>query len=264
MSENSHIQSIQRAVAVLRLFTEREPELGVMEISRRLELHKSTVSRILTTLQFEGLVSQNPETDKYRLGVGLVSLAGVALGRVSVRGAAMPHIERLAEETQETVSVITRDGRECVNVGFMPSPQPLRHVSWIGRRTPLHCTASGKLFLAFMPEDEQEGYLNQPLERFTVQTLTTADTLRHQLMALKTKPYCVSADEFREGFTEVAAPLRDHTSHMIGAIVIQGPTFRIGKRPMESIIRPLLEAAQTISAELGYQNQNIPAFTGFG
>ncbi len=82
------IQSIQRATAILRSFTEREPELSVSVLSQRLELHKSTVSRILATLQTEGLVGKNPETGKYSLGLGLISLAGVALGRLSVRGVA--------------------------------------------------------------------------------------------------------------------------------------------------------------------------------
>jgi DNA-binding IclR family transcriptional regulator len=253
MSENNHIQSIQRAVAVLRSFNEREPELGVMALSRQLGLHKSTVSRILTTLQAEGLVSQNPETEKYRLGVGLVSLAGVALGRLSVRGVALPHLEQLTEQTQETSSVITRDGRECVNIGFMSSPQPLRHVSWIGRRSPLHCTASGKLFLAFMDAAERDVYLNTPLEAFTAQTITSADTLRHQLDALKTATYCVVADEFQDGLTEVAAPIRDHTGQLVGTAVLQGPTFRIGARPMAQIIDTLLAATDKISIELGYR-----------
>lgn len=253
MSDHDHIQSIQRAVAVLRCFSEREPELGVMTLSRRLNLHKSTVSRILTTLQAEGLVSQNPETDRYRLGVGLVSLAGVALGRLSVRRVALPYLERLTMQTQETVSVITRDGRECVNIGFSSSPQPLRHVSWIGRRSPLHCTASGKLFLTYMEAAERDEYLEVDLERFTAHTITSAETLGHQFKALEIQPYCVVADEFQDGLTEVAAPLFDHTGQMVGALVLQGPTFRVGDRPMEEIVRPLVEAAQSVSAELGYR-----------
>lgn len=253
MTDNSHIQSIQRAAAVLRSFSEREPELGVMELSRRLDLHKSTISRILTTLQAEGLVSQNPETEKYRLGIGLVSLAGVALGRLSVRGVALPHLERLTEQTKETSSIITRDGRECVNIGFMSSPQPLRHVSWIGRRSPLHCTASGKLFLTHMDAAERDAYLDGPLESFTAQTLTDAQTLCHQISALETALYCTVADEFQDGLTEVASPVRDHSGRMIGAVVLQGPTFRVGARPMAEIVEPLLAAAHAISIELGYR-----------
>ncbi|MCA9927120.1 MAG: helix-turn-helix domain-containing protein, partial [Anaerolineales bacterium] len=83
----THIQSIQRAVAIMRSFTETEPELSVMEISRRLGLHKSTVSRMLATLQHERLIDQNPETGKYRLGLGVIGLAGVALGRLNARAA---------------------------------------------------------------------------------------------------------------------------------------------------------------------------------
>ena len=124
----NHIQSVQRAVAVLRSFTEAEPELGVNELARRLELHKSTVSRMLTTLQHEGLVSQNPANGRYRLGLGLVSLAGVALGQLDVRGTAMPYMDGLVELSQETVNVTVQDGAECVNIARVPSPTPIRYV----------------------------------------------------------------------------------------------------------------------------------------
>ena len=108
-----------------------------MELSRRLELHKSTVSRILTTLQDQDLVSRNPENGRYRLGLGLVSLAGVALGGLNIRGVAQAHMGELAEASQETVNVTIQDGRECVNIESIASPKPIRYVGWIGRRTPL-------------------------------------------------------------------------------------------------------------------------------
>ena len=149
------IQSLQRAVAILRSFTEAEPELGVLELSRRLDLHKSTVSRMIATLQSEGLIDQNLETGKYRLGVGLVSLAGVALGRLNARAAAQPHLANLVTISQETVNVTVLDGKECVNIDRAASPQPIQYIGWIGRRSPLHCTASGKIILAHMTPQER-------------------------------------------------------------------------------------------------------------
>jgi len=109
-------QSLQRAAAILREFSEVEPALTVTDISHRLDLHKSTVSRILATLLEEGMVWHNASTGRYSLGMALVEMAGVALGQIDVRAAAMPHVERLAAATNETITVAVRRGREAITV----------------------------------------------------------------------------------------------------------------------------------------------------
>jgi IclR family transcriptional regulator, acetate operon repressor len=246
------IQSIQRAVALLRSFTEAEPELGVTELSRRLKLHKSTVSRILSTLQAEGLVGQNPETGKYRLGIGLVSLAGVALGRLDVRGAAQPFLNRLVEVTRETVNVTILDGRDCVNIERAASPQSIRYVGWIGRRTPLHCTASGKVLLAYMTSTQRAALLLLPLPQHTAKTVTDLATLNQQLQQIKQEGYAVVHEEFEEGFSAVAAPVWDLSGQVVAAISVSGPAFRLAPLQMEQFVFPLLEVTHQVSAQLGY------------
>jgi DNA-binding IclR family transcriptional regulator len=246
------IQSIQRATKILRSFTEAEPELGVIELSKRLDLHKSTVSRILTTLQGEGLVSQNPETGKYRLGVGLVSLAGVALGRLNVRGVTQPHLNGLVEISQETVNVVLQDGRECVNVERVASPKQIRYVGWIGRRMPLHCTAAGKVLLAFMEPDEREDLLSGSLTNYTNKTVTDNSRMIADLSRVCQQGYAIVHEEFEDEFSAIAAPVFNHARKIAGVISISGPTFRMGPGQIERFIRPLLETANTVSAEMGY------------
>ena len=248
----SPIQSIQRAAAILRSFTEVEPELGVTELSRRLDLHKSTVSRILTTLQYEGLIGQNPETGRYRLGVGLVSLAGVALGGLDVRGVAQPHLNTLVEISQETINVTILDGNECVNIERVASPKPIRYVGWIGRRTPLHCTASGKLFLAHMTAAERSARLRFPLARYTEKTITEAPALEQSLAQICAQGYAAVHEEFEDGFSAIAAPVFNHNSQVIATITISGPTYRLSVAEIEAFVQPLQQVAQTISAEMGY------------
>lgn len=248
----SAIQSIQRAAAILRSFTEAEPELSVTELSRRLDLHKSTVSRILTSLQYEGLIGQNPETGKYRLGVGLVSLAGVALGRLDVRGVAQPHLNRLVEISQETINVTILDGNECVNVERVASPKPIRYVGWIGRRTPLHCTASGKIFLAYMSAAERNGRLQLPLARYTPKTITDVALLEQSLAQVCAQGYATVHEEFEEGFSAVAAPVFNHKGDVDATISISGPAYRLGAAEIEAFVEPLQQVAQTVSAEMGY------------
>ena len=247
------IQSIQRAAAVLRSFTEAEPELGVIELSQRLSLHKSTVSRILATLRHEGLVDQNPETGKYRLGVGLVSLAGVALGRLNARAAAQPHLRALVDATQETVNVAILDGNECVNVERTSSPQPIRYMGWIGRRTPLHCTASGKVLLAHMNPARRTAVLPATLRRYTDKTITDLTHLAQSLARIRQDGYAIVHEEFEEGFSSIAAPLYNHLGEAVAAVAISGPTYRLGDEVIAGFIKPLLEMTQKASTDLGYQ-----------
>ena len=249
------IQSIQRAVAILRSFSEAEPELGVTELSQRLGLHKSTVSRILATLQLEGLVGRNPESGKYSLGLGLVSLGGIALGRLDVRALALPYLNPLVELTEETVIVTVLDGRECVNIARASSPKPIQYVGWIGRRTPIHCTANGKVFLAFMLEQDSASLLSGSLARFTKNTIVALPDLKQSLVQIRNQGYAIVHGEYEEGFSEIAAPIFDHRSQVVATLAISGPTFRMGPGQIESFVEPLLATANTISGQLGYRGK---------
>ena len=246
------IQSLQRAVAILRSFTEAEPELGVSELSRRLDLHKSTVSRMVATLQAEGLIDQNPETGKYRLGIGLVSLAGVALGRLNARAAAQPYLADLVSISQETVNVTVLDGRECVNIDRAASPQPIQYIGWIGRRSPLHCTASGKLILAHMTPDQRTAVLSNPLRPYTPQTITDFTKLTAQLEQICQQRYAIVHEEYEDGFSSVAAPLYGHQGDLLATIAISGPSFRLNDDVFKDYLPTLLTTCQKISAELGF------------
>ena len=246
------VQSVQRAAAILRSFTEAEPELGVSELSRRLGLHKSTVSRMIATLQVEGFIDQNPETGKYRLGIGLVSLAGVALGRLNARAAAQPHLATLVDISQETVNVTVLDGQECVNIERVGSPQPIQYIGWIGRRSPLHCTASGKLILAHMTPEERTAVLPTPLKRYTDKTITDNFQLTRQLTQICQQKYAIVHEEYETGFSSLAAPLYNHLGKLLATVSISGPAYRLNEAIFLEFLPTLLETCQTISAELGF------------
>ena len=246
------IQSLQRAVAILRSFTEAEPELGVLELSRRLDLHKSTVSRMIATLQSEGLIDQNLETGKYRLGVGLVSLAGVALGRLNARAAAQPHLANLVTISQETVNVTVLDGNECVNIDRAASPQPIQYIGWIGRRSPLHCTASGKMILAHMTPQERTAVLPTPLKQHTPQTITDLAQLTSQLNQICQQRYAIVHEEYETGFSSMAAPLYNHQGALSATVSISGPSYRLNDAIFAEHLPALMATCQAISAEMGF------------
>jgi DNA-binding IclR family transcriptional regulator len=247
------IQSIERAVTILRAFTEAEPELGVTELGRRLSLHKSTVSRILATLQQEGLVNHNPETGRYRLGLGIISLAGVALGRLGVRAVAQPHLSGLVAATEETVNVSVRDGRECVNIERARSPQPIRYVGWIGRRMPLHCTAAGQVLLAYLPFEAQADFLAGSLPAYTGRTVVDPEALKAILARICQQGHAIVHEEFEDGFSGIAAPIFNHIGQAVAAVSVSGPTYRMGPGKIERFVTPLKGTAWRISEEMGFR-----------
>jgi len=251
------IQSVARAITIMRCFTEAEPELRVTDLAMCLNLHKSTVSRILATLQREGLVGQNPETGKYHLGLGLIALAGVALGRLDVRGVSQPHLNKLVAFTQETVNITVLEGNECVNIERARSPQPIRYEGWIGRRTPIHCTAAGKVLIAHLPVEERSARLGLPLMTYTNNTVTDRQGLEQILANIRRQGYAIVHEEFEEGFSGLAAPIFNHENRVLAAVGVSGPTYRMGPGKIEEYIDMLLQISQTISSGMGYSQQPI-------
>jgi DNA-binding IclR family transcriptional regulator len=184
--------------------------------------------------------------------VGLVSLAGVALGRLNVRGVAQPHLNGLVEMSQETVNVVVQDGRECVNVERVASPRQIRYMGWIGRRMPLYCTAAGKVMLAFMPQPGRDELLDGPLTRYTAKTVTDKTKMALDLDVICQQGYAIVHEEFEDEFSAVAAPVLNHAGKLAGVISISGPTYRMGPGQIERFVEPLLETANKASAEMGY------------
>ncbi len=242
--------SVQRAIAVLRSFSEVEPALTVSEISRRLNLHKSTVSRILGVLADEGLVWHNPENGRYSLGMDLVEMAGVALGQIDVRAAALPHIEQLAGQTRETVTLVVRRGRDAVTVAHVPSIQPVRHVAWIGRRLPLPTTAAGKVLLASL---HSAGADWRSLAGVPAQDRPAEfePALAEQLETISRQGYALESDEFEVGVSAIAAPVVGQDGSAVAAIAISGPADRFDLDARRGVVPKLIAAAEAVAADLG-------------
>ncbi len=236
----------------MRCFTEREPELGVTEIGQRLDLHKSTVSRILGTLQRNGLVNQNPVSGKYRLGVGLISLAGVALGQVDVRTVAYSLMDQLALDTRENVAILVLDGSECVNVYHQASPRSVRYADWIGRRFPLHCTASGKVLLAGLTPVERDRLFTFPLAAYSEHTICETVALEAEIEQVQRRGAAFAVEEYELGFSAVGVPIINHAGKVVAALSLSGPSSRLDPELLATMVAPLSQTAAVVSAELGF------------
>jgi DNA-binding IclR family transcriptional regulator len=246
------IQTVGRIASIMRCFTKTENDLGVMEISREIGIHKSTTSRLLSALHQEGFVAKNPETGKYRLGLGLVNLAGVVLEKQNLRQAAQNYIRALAELTQETINISILDDNECINIETVRSPKSISYAGRLGRRTPLHCTSTGKVQLTYMSPERRQKILSQPLEAYTSRTITNPATLRIALAEVWDQGYAISSEEFEVGLVAIAAPIWDRFGEVVGALSISGPTYRMDAETLQKYISPLIEAAQNISKALGH------------
>ncbi len=255
-TSNASVESVQKAISILKAFNVTEPELGVNELSRRVGLHKSTVSRLLYTLEQGGLIERNPENGKCRLGVALIGLAGLVLSHADVRRAARVHLQWLAEATDETVNLAILDGEVALNVEQIASSRMVKNIGWLGRRTPLHCTSTGKVLLAHMPEPLVEQYLAQPLQRHTRFTITDAVQLREMLSKIHRDGYATGLEELEEGLNAVAAPVRDHQARVVAAVSASGPSYRVSPERLPELAELVKEAGERISAQLGYLSRD--------
>ncbi len=245
------IQTVNNIARLLRCFTENEGEIGVMQLSRMTDMHKSTVSRLLASLHQEGFVDKNPLTGKYRLGLNLVHLAGVVLDRLDLRQVAQTHLNNLAKQTQETINISVLDRDLCLNIESIVSPKPIQYAGRLGRKYPLHCTATGRVLLADLPLEERDALLPDPLPAYTDTTITDRQALEEILDQVQEQGYAIVHEEFQESLSAIAAPIRDHTGKVVAAISISGPTYRAGPNQIDQFTGILLETAKDISANLG-------------
>jgi DNA-binding IclR family transcriptional regulator len=245
------VRSVGKAIQVLRLLGEAG-DLGVTDLSRRLEVHKSTISRLLATLERHGLVSRNSHTDKFGLGPALISLAGVALQRIDLRASAREALARLAAGTTETVNLAILDGDQVVNIEKIPSAHYIRDIGWIGRRSPLHCTATGKALVAGMSRAERRRLLGARLKRFTPRTICDWTTLEAELAEVLRNGYALGREELEPGLIAVAAPVLGLGGRVAAAVSVSGPSFRMPSDAIEAYAPQVMAAAAAISRNLGY------------
>ncbi|MEJ2731959.1 MAG: IclR family transcriptional regulator [Anaerolineae bacterium] len=246
-------RSVARAMELLQAFDETRPELGVTELGRLTGIDKSTVYRLLGSLQRGGLIEQNPETSKYYLGFGLVRLAGLALQHLDLPRMARPHLRRLAEASQETVnlSVMTSDG-QIVNIEGVNSPRMVRNVGWIGREMPIHAVSAGKVMMAHLAEKQVDRILARELKAFTEHTVTDQGELQKELEQIRRQGYGIAEEELEMGLSAVAAPIWSHEGQVAASISISGPSFRLPRERLVELGIEVKRVADTISQKMDH------------
>lgn len=223
----SDIQSVRRAFTILKAVSANEADGATLsEIAARVELPKSTVSRMLTTLERVGAVERVSAREGFRIGDEVLALASALPYPRNLSAAARPLLQQLAQTTGETLTLCTPDGNFAHYIDQINPGRALQVHDWTGQRIPLHACSDGKLFLAHRSQDEIERYLARPLERFTSHTVTTPSALRRELRAIRKHGYAWTHGEYDAEIVGVAAPVRDATDGVIASVCLFGPAYR--------------------------------------
>jgi len=249
------IQAVSHALDLLEQFHGDDvDELGVTELSKRLKLHKNNVFRLLATLESRGYIEQNKATENYRLGLKSLELGQTFIKKMGLLHQARPVLEELVDESNETAYVaIFKDGY-IVYLDVVETRLTVRVVSRVGTRLPSYCTAAGKVHLAYMSDEELESFLpEQGLEAYTPHSITDRDALIKDLTKVAEQGYAFDIEELDIGVRCVAAPIRDYTRRIVGALSISGPATRFSDERLEKELVPLItRASEELSTRLGF------------
>lgn len=245
-------------MAVLLEFSDADRPLGVTEIANKLGVHKSTVSRQLTMLSRVGFVAREYNSPKYVLGMGLLPLAASVLAKHQLNAAAKTNLETLATAIDETVTVSGWDGQNAVNLDHIDPPGKTRLIAPPGRLNPFHCTATGKIFLANLSQEDFERRLSEPLRRYTDTTICDWHTLKTQVDEIRRVGFSVSWGEFIPDVFSVAVHMLSEDSQRSYALALTMPLQRASTDRIDGFVEALKTTARKTARFLNTSDRERP------
>ncbi|MEO1286294.1 MAG: IclR family transcriptional regulator [Chloroflexota bacterium] len=248
------IGSLQRAFDILNLFNHRTIELGITEIANALELHKSTASGLVYTLEANNYLEQNPDNRKYRLGLKFVERSSIVLAQLDIRQIANPYLNALRDWSQESVNLAIRDGNEVIYIERILSNQNLAFRNEIGKRAYVHTSALGKALISQLSISESRELLESyELRAMTKHSLTTIDSIMQDLEHTRKRGFALDDQENELGGRCVSAPIFNHLGTAVAAVSISIPVPRIPSERIEYFGNKVKDIAAEISERLGYR-----------
>ncbi|MDB5764180.1 MAG: Transcriptional regulator KdgR [Herminiimonas sp.] len=249
----TRLSSVANAIRLIKAFSDDEYEIGISDLGKRLLLPKSTVHRLASTLIDAGMLEQNTETGKYRLGLVLFELGSLVRRKMDFSSEAKPYLMALREKTGETVHLAILDHTSILYINSLESRQAIRMTMDVGVRKPAFCTAEGKVLLAFLPVEMLERILTSGAAGRTPDSVADLAALRQELTAVRNRGYALDDEESELGMRCIAAPVRDHYGNVIAATSVAGPSQRLTKKILMSYAPDVVSAGEAISVRLGYQ-----------
>lgn len=257
MERENVVKSVSRALDIIHLVGMKKGGLGVTEIAKQIDINKSSVYRILSTLAQYGYIEQDEVTGRYKLGYKFLEISSKLLDSIDLRTEARPFLQELENETNEVIHLVVYDQGEVVYIEKLEGNETLRMHSKVGKRAPMHCTSVGKAIMAHQPS----GIVHEIVDRkglpmHTEKTISDKDTLFQELVKVKQEGYALDLEENENGITCIAVPIFDHSGNVTAAVSISGPTMRMSADRLEQLKEEILRTGKLISSRLGYTKQN--------
>jgi len=259
----SKVNSVDRALVILEYLGTQTKEVGVRELGQAIGLSKSSVHRILQTLRARGFVKWNPDNARYSLGMRAFEVGCGILRSMEAHAVAKPYLEQLVANLGETAFLGVLDDADLVIIDKIDGRRSVRMYADIGSRRPLHSTAIGKALLAHLDRAEIDRIIAaKPLTRYTKNTITDPEALRAELDKIRRLGYAEDNEEMEDGLYCVGAPLFNYSGKPAASISISVP--KIGQQNVQKdrLIKAVVQAAQEISAKLGYSGRPKAASLG--
>lgn len=249
------VQSVDRALKIISLVSQSKEGRGVTELASHLDLNKSSIHKLLTTLVKNGYIEQDSITKKYRLGYIYLELSSILLESIDLRTQARIFLEELEKLTNEVIHLVVYNQGEAVYIEKLEGSETLRTHSKVGRRAPMHCTSVGKVILAYLSEQEVLSFLQKNgLPKHTENTITDKEKFLLELIKIRNQGFGTEIEENETGISCIAAPIFDNRGDITAAVSISGPTIRLTSEQLE-ILRPIIvDIGKKISARLGFYN----------
>lgn len=250
----SIVNSLTRALKVLEVLADSNDSIGVTELGRRLDIDKSRAYRLLATLVNQGYVEQDPETRKYKLGLKVVELGSKVLDKMELRKIAKPFMKELVQKTNQTTHMAALDLGDAVCIEQEETPSVVNVNMAIGRETPGHCTALGKILWAHLEEKELETLLKKKkLTHFTARTITSIPELKMHLEKIRGQGYALDDEEFTVGVRCIAVPVWSHKKKVVASLGISGLAVNISLDKVDGLIEIIMQIRDKLCSKLGYR-----------
>jgi DNA-binding IclR family transcriptional regulator len=252
-AEDASVRAVHRTILVLNCMADLEDSISIRDLSLRVNLPRSTVQRLLASLQAEGLVHQHSDRASYRLGAGAYRLVAKINGRLNLRTQALPVMTRARDLSKQGVTLSIREGDHSVVIESVDGTALMRGFFRPGDRMPLYVGAAGKLTMSDLPEEEVDNIIaSTGLEPLTPNTITDPGALKAELARIRQKGYSTSDGERYLGLYGLAAPVRDYTGRMVAALFLNGPRQEFVATRHNSMVKIVAEAADEISLRMGF------------
>jgi DNA-binding IclR family transcriptional regulator len=244
------VRAVERALDILLCFSRQTPELSMTQIAEQIGIHKSTVHRLLATLEHKRFVQRDPIRGTYRLGIHILQMAYLTLERNDLRHLSAPFQQRLGEQIQENIHLAVLDDSDVVFVNIIESPQRVKLAAAIGQRLPAFATASGKAILAFLPKEVVQRILDKGMPQYTSHTPLSPNAIFEDLHSVRELGFAISEQEYEEEINAVASPIFDIEDKPMASIAVAGPAFRLTRERMIEIGPSVLATARDITREI--------------